>query len=255
HLSHILSHAAELEANHPPAVISEKNSRHYKERKIIGGVRMETTSSLIKSVSRRVWAGPQRPYRACSFDRTRRKGVTAGALQELRERVAQALLLSSMSFSLVCEEDGTEVESDDFLLSLPDNTVLMCLEPGQTWSPPSKSPGGGVLFTSANKKPRTGRDIARVTFDLYRLNPRDVFGSLSVKATFQGLYSVSADFKCLGPKKVLREALRVASTLLQAVGHMLITSASVIRRIIEGADRWQPEPSPAGPAHLSEHWD
>ena len=55
-----------------------------------------------------------------------------------------------------------------------------------------------------NTKPRTGKDIARVTFDLYRLNPKDVFGSLSVKATFRGLYSVSADFKCLGPKKVIR---------------------------------------------------
>lgn len=53
-------------------------------------------------------------------------------------------------------------------------------------------------------KPRTGKDIARVTFDLYRMSPRDLFGSLSVKATFQGLYSVSADFQCLGPKKVLR---------------------------------------------------
>lgn len=62
----------------------------------------------------------------------------------------------------------------------------------------------GRNITPADNKPRTGRDIARVTFDLYRLNPKDIFGSLSVKATFQGLYSVSADFQCLGPKKVLR---------------------------------------------------
>ena len=38
-----------------------------------------------------------------------------------------------------------------------------------------------------------------------------------------------------------REALRVASTLLQAAGHLLITSASMIRRIIEGAELWQPQ--------------
>lgn len=62
---------------------------------------------------------------------------------------------------------------------------------------------GAVVYKSHDKA-RTGRDIARVTFDLYRLSPKDVFGSLSVKATFQGLYSVSADFQCLGPKKVLR---------------------------------------------------
>lgn len=53
-------------------------------------------------------------------------------------------------------------------------------------------------------KSRNGKDIAQVTFDLYKTSPRDLFGSLSVKATFQGLYSVSADFQCLGPKKVLR---------------------------------------------------
>lgn len=56
----------------------------------------------------------------------------------------------------------------------------------------------------ARDKPRTGKDIARVTFDLYRMSSKDIFGSLSVKATYQGLYSVSADFQCLGPKKVLR---------------------------------------------------
>lgn len=67
------------------------------------------------------------------------------------------------------------------------------------------SPQGAVVLKSHDDaKPRTGKDIARVTFDLYKLNPKDLFGSLSVKATFQGLYSVSADFQCLGPKKVLR---------------------------------------------------
>lgn len=50
-------------------------------------------------------------------------------------QAAHALFLSAVSLSLVCEEDGTEVDSDEFLLTLPDNTVLMALESGQTWSP------------------------------------------------------------------------------------------------------------------------
>lgn len=52
-------------------------------------------------------------------------------------QVCQALLLSlsAVSLSLVCEEDGTEVDSDEFLITLPDNTMLMALEPGQTWRP------------------------------------------------------------------------------------------------------------------------
>ncbi|KAM3857693.1 lipid transferase CIDEB [Diretmus argenteus] len=201
---------------------------------------MESTSSFLKSVTKRVWSPPQRPFRVCSPNRETRKGVTAGTLEELRERVCQALLLSlsAVSLSLVCEDDGTEVDSDEFLMTLPDNTVIMALEPGQTWRP---QPGAVVSKLQDHNKPRTGKDIARVTFDLYKMNPKDVFGSLNVKATFQGLYSVSADFQCLGPKKVLREALRVTSTLLQAAGHLLITCASMIRRIIEGAEIWQPQ--------------
>lgn len=199
---------------------------------------MDTTSSFIKSVTKRVWAPTQRPFRICCHYREVRKGVTAGTLEELKERACQALLLSlsAMSLSLVCEEDGTEVDSDEFLISLPDNTMLMALKPGQTWKPQS-----GAVVAKTPSKPRNGKDIARVTFDLYKLNPKDMFGSLSVKATFQGLYSVSADFQCLGPKKVLREALRVASALLQAAGHLLLTSAAMIRRIIEGAELWQPQ--------------
>uniref|UniRef100_H2LTA2 Cell death inducing DFFA like effector b n=1 Tax=Oryzias latipes TaxID=8090 RepID=H2LTA2_ORYLA len=196
---------------------------------------METTSSLIKSVTRRVWSPPQRPFRVCCQRRETKKGVTAGTLEELKEK-ALLMSLSALSLCLVCEEDGTEVDSDEFLMTLPDNIMLMVLRPGQTWSPQA----GSVVLKDQNK-PRTGRDIARVTFDLYRISPKDVFGSLNVKATFQGLYSVSADFQCLGPKKVLREMLRVASTLLQAAGHLLITTASMIRRIIEGTELWQPQ--------------
>ncbi|KAM9836576.1 lipid transferase CIDEB [Aulostomus maculatus] len=200
---------------------------------------MDTTSSFIKSVTKRVWSPPQRPFRVCSANRETRKGITAGTLEELKERVCQALLppLSTSPLSLVCEEDGTEVDSDEFLMTLPDNIMLMALEPGQTWRPQA----GAVVPKSHDNKPRARKEIAQVTFDLYRMSPKDMFGSLGVKATFQGLYSVSADFQCLGPKKVLREALRVASTMLYTAGQLLITSASLIRRVIEGAEFWTPQ--------------
>lgn len=194
---------------------------------------METTSSLLKSVSRRVWAPPQRPFRVCSWNREIKKGVTAGTLEELKEKAAQVLLISNV-LTLVCEEDGTEVDSDEFLTVLPDNTVFMGLKPGETWKPHPLHQRSG--YKPADDKPRTGRDIAQVTFDLYRTSPKDLFGSLNVKATYQGVYSVSADFQCLGPKKVLREALKMMSALLHAAGYLLISSANVIRRIIQGAD-------------------
>lgn len=198
--------------------------------------KMETTSSLFKSVSRRVWSPPQRPFRVCSWNREVKKGITAGTLEELKERAGQALLISKM-LTLVCEEDGTEVDSDEFLIALPDNTVFMCLQPEEIWKPHPLHQRGGNK--PGDSKPRTGKDIAQITFDLYRTHPKDVFGSLNVKATYQGLYSVSADFQCLGPKKFLREALKMMSTLLHAAGHLLISSAAVIRRIIQGADMLQ----------------
>ncbi|XP_077399986.1 lipid transferase CIDEB [Vanacampus margaritifer] len=194
------------------------------------------TTSLIKSVTKRVWAPAQRPFRVRSHNREAKKGITAGTLEELKARVCRTLSLVSLA-SLVCEEDGTEVDSDDFLTTLPDNAAIVALEPGQTWRPPT---GAAVSRCQDNIKSKTGKDIASVTVDLYKMSPKDLFGSLSVKATFQGLYSVSADFQCLGPKKVLREALRVASALLNAAGHLLITSASLIRRVIEGVELWQP---------------
>ncbi|KAG8147743.1 hypothetical protein E2320_022327 [Naja naja] len=103
-------------------------------------------------------------------------------------KARETLLLSGLVF-LVLEEDGTLIETEEFFQILEDNTALMSI---------SRS------FSLSGDKPRNSKDIARITFDVYKLNPRDLFGSLNISATFYGLYSMSCDFKCLGPKKVLR---------------------------------------------------
>lgn len=46
----------------------------------------------------------------------------------------EALLLSGV-LTLVLEEDGTAVESEDFFRMLEDDSCLMVLELGQSWSP------------------------------------------------------------------------------------------------------------------------
>ncbi|XP_044521134.1 cell death activator CIDE-B isoform X2 [Gracilinanus agilis] len=98
----------------------------------------------------------------------------------------------------------------------------------------------GVLsYGLGREKPKHSKDIASITFDVYKQSPRDLFGSLNVKATFYGLYSMSCDFQGLGPKKVLRELLRWTSTLLQGLGNMLLSVASTLRHVVEGAERWQ----------------
>ncbi|XP_057642587.1 lipid transferase CIDEB isoform X2 [Chionomys nivalis] len=98
---------------------------------------------------------------------------------------------------------------------------------------------GMLLHGLGREKPKHSKDIARITFDVYKENPRDLFGSLNVKATFYGLYSMSCDFQGVGPKKVLRELLRWTSSLLQGLGHILLGISSTLRHVVEGAERWQ----------------
>ncbi|XP_038597047.1 LOW QUALITY PROTEIN: cell death activator CIDE-B [Tachyglossus aculeatus] len=203
--------------------------------------------SLFRSMSkasgqlgRRVWSPappPQRPFRICDHKRATRKGITAATRQELLDKATMALGLSGHpTAALVLEEDGTAVDSEDFFRLLEDDSSFMVLGPSQSWSP---SRGGVLAYGLGREKPRHGQDIARITFDVYKQSPRDLFGSLNVKATFYGLYSMSCDFQGLGPKKVLRELLRWASRLMQGLGQMLLGISSTLRHVIEGGDQWR----------------
>ncbi|XP_029468651.1 cell death activator CIDE-B isoform X2 [Rhinatrema bivittatum] len=198
-----------------------------------------SVSSVSSQLTKRVWSSsppPQKPFRICNHDRSTRKGVTAGTLRELIAKAMDAMLITGI-ISLVLEEDGTLVDNEDFFEMIDDNTAFMILEKGQKWS----SVKSRVLSYSLNSdKPRNSKDIARITFDIYKLNPRDLFGSLNIKATFYGLYSMSCDFRCLGPKKFLREILRLLSSMMQGVGHLLLTTSNYLRRVIEGPDHWHP---------------
>lgn len=71
-----------------------------------------------------------------------------------------------------------------------------------------------LLRGLGREKPKYSKDIARITFDMYKQNPRDLFGSLNIQATFYGLYSMSWDIQGLGPKKVLRSETNMFYFLL-----------------------------------------
>lgn len=55
--------------------------------------------------------------------------------------------LKDKPFSLVLEEDGTVVETEEYFQALARDTVFMVLQKGQKWKPPSEqvtvSPGRG----------------------------------------------------------------------------------------------------------------
>lgn len=200
---------------------------------------ISSASSLIRSVTtasadltRRWWSSEpaQRPFRVCNHDRSCRKGLTAGTLRDLVNKALDALLITGV-VSMVLEEDGTTVDTEDFFNHLDDDTILMVLEKGQRWSSQKR----GMVSYALTQKPKNSKDIARITFDIYKLNPKDLFGSVNIKATFYGLYCMTFDIKCLGPKKVIRELLRVMSTLMCGIGHLLLTASSFTRRVVEGS--------------------
>ncbi|XP_047649623.1 cell death activator CIDE-A isoform X3 [Phacochoerus africanus] len=162
---------------------------------------------------------PARPFRVSNHDRSSRRGVTASSLQELLSKTLDALVIASRVVTLVLEEDGTVVDTEEFFQMLGDNTHFMVLEKGQKWTPKPKRSG-----------------IARVTFDLYKLNPKDVIGCLNVKATMYEMYSVSYDIRCTGLKALLRSLLRFLSHTAQVTGQCLIYMGTYVLRMLADSE-------------------
>ncbi|XP_024436312.2 lipid transferase CIDEA isoform X4 [Desmodus rotundus] len=175
--------------------------------------------TFVGSQTKRVLLTPlmysARPFRVSNHDRSSRRGVMASSLKELLSKTLDALLITSTLVTLVLEEDGTMVDTEEFFQTLGDNTHFMILEKGQKWTPKPKKSG-----------------IAKVTFDLYKLSPKDVFGCLNVKATMYEMYSVSYDFRCTGLKALLRSLLRFLSHAAQVTGHLLIYMGKHMLRVL-----------------------
>ncbi|KAM9307639.1 lipid transferase CIDEA [Gastrophryne carolinensis] len=171
---------------------------------------------------------PQRPFRVSSRDRSWRKGVVASTLKELIEKAVETLLITASVVTLVLEEDGTVVDTEEFFQSLKDNTHFLLLEGGQKWTQERKA-------TSTPQK-IDKKGIANITLDLYKLTPKDFIGCLNIKATFYEMYSVSCDIQCLGAKKVIRTFLRLLSHLAQVAGHLLLYSGSFMMQMTEDGE-------------------
>ncbi|XP_004581691.1 lipid transferase CIDEA [Ochotona princeps] len=164
-----------------------------------------------------------RPFRVSNHDRSSRRGVMASSLKELISKTLEALVITTGLVTLVLEEDGTVVDTEEFFQTLGDNTHFMILEKGQKWTP-------GKYLPACQQPKKSG--IARVTFDLYKLSPKDFIGCLNVKATMYEMYSVSYDIRCTGLKAVLRSLLRFLSYTTQVTGQFLIYMGSYMLRLL-----------------------
>ncbi|MGH0175552.1 UNVERIFIED_CONTAM: hypothetical protein FKN15_070910 [Acipenser sinensis] len=93
--------------------------------------------SASASMTQQLLTGPAtrpKPFRVANFNRSIKKGIMADGLRDLLNKLPDALHVSSVC-SLVLEEDGTMVDTEEFFQTLDDNTVFVVLDKGQEWTP------------------------------------------------------------------------------------------------------------------------
>ncbi|KAM4820852.1 lipid transferase CIDEC isoform 2-T2 [Thomomys bottae] len=184
-----------------------------------------------------------RPCRVSTADREVRKGITAHSLEDLLRKVRDVFKLKSKSFTLVLEEDGTIVDTEEYFQALAEDTVFMILQKGQKWQPWSEQ---GTRYQLAHAhEPDRKIDVARITFDLYKLNPQDFIGCLNVKATLYNTYSLSYDLHCYKAKRIVKEMLRWALFSMQATGHMLLGTSTYMQQVLDATEERQPDKAKA----------
>ncbi|XP_041824398.1 cell death activator CIDE-A isoform X2 [Melanotaenia boesemani] len=123
---------------------------------------MRSVSTVQTTISRRILPSSQpRCYRVCTHSRRRRRNLLASSLDELLEQAETVFMMSRYNFlTLVLEEDGAVVDSEEFFQSLPSNIPLMVLDKGEMWTE-------NKILPSFREPKKSG--IAKLTFDLYKI--------------------------------------------------------------------------------------
>ncbi|XP_018518869.1 cell death activator CIDE-A isoform X1 [Lates calcarifer] len=187
---------------------------------------LRSVSSVQTTISRHVLPSAQpRCFKVCTQSRRRRRDLVASCLDELLEQAARVFLLSCQFLTVVLEEDGTVVDSEEFFQSLPSNTSLMVLEKGDMWTQ-------SKILPSFRQPKKNG--VAKLTFDLYKLHPKDFLFCLGIKATLYEMYTFSYDFRCTTIKHTLKSVLRCLTYLTRLTGQLLlVTSSSLMQFTLE----------------------
>lgn len=77
------------------------------------------------------------PYKVVDVTREKKYGVVAKSLQDLVIRACDKLKLTG-SIKVVLDQDGTEVDEEEYFSTLDKNTTLMLLPADQNWAPPGR---------------------------------------------------------------------------------------------------------------------
>uniref|UniRef100_A0A1B6GC46 CIDE-N domain-containing protein n=2 Tax=Cuerna arida TaxID=1464854 RepID=A0A1B6GC46_9HEMI len=78
------------------------------------------------------------PFKVVDCTREKRFGVVATSLQDFVIRAKEKLGLNGETVKVVLEQDGTEVDEEDYFSTLERNTSLMLLAPNEKWGPPGR---------------------------------------------------------------------------------------------------------------------
>ncbi|KAK6175350.1 hypothetical protein SNE40_013835 [Patella caerulea] len=93
-----------------------------------------------------LFTGGMKAYKVQDLKRTARYGITAKNFKELLKKGAEKLKIPEDEVTIVLEDDGSVVDSDAFLKTLPTQTVFVFLRNGEQWK------GAGALIHDALQK-------------------------------------------------------------------------------------------------------
>ncbi|KAL1138099.1 hypothetical protein AAG570_009793 [Ranatra chinensis] len=93
----------------------------------------------------------KRPFKIWDSWRNIRKSLVVNSLKDLESRGKEKLQVpQSEPVRLVLESDGTQVEDGEYFRTLPNNTVILLLRPGERWYPT----GVDVIRTAISAIPK-----------------------------------------------------------------------------------------------------
>ncbi|CAG5101037.1 Similar to Cidec: Cell death activator CIDE-3 (Rattus norvegicus) [Cotesia congregata] len=80
------------------------------------------------------------PYKIVDCSREKRKGITAASLEDLTNVARSRLALpTDADITIVLEQDGTEVDDEEYFATLERNTSLMVLNGSEKWAAPGSA--------------------------------------------------------------------------------------------------------------------
>lgn len=101
------------------------------------------------------------PFKVVDLTREKRKGIVASTLQDLIIRARDKMdLPTDVPVKIVLEQDGTEVDDDEYFSTMEKNTILMILINDQRWLPPGKLPRYQIIVDEPDASgTHTKRDL------------------------------------------------------------------------------------------------